>query len=417
MVRRTDIDDDTEILKHIDQRELKSLTKKLIAFRTTNPPGNELACATFIRDKMKEFGLNAHLQIVGKSRANAVGVSHPLRRGRTLLLEGHIDTAPISEIERQHWKSNPFSAKITNGRMFGKGIVDMKGGLAAILCAAKSTLASGTKLRGNLVVAAIADEEGLMSGVKQFVRSREADAIDACISTEPLWGVQTVIGGRTWGRITVVGKATTSGVDPKFAFDSGYGNNAIHNAAILLAELKRRGPSYPSNKQFRKSWWQVLKIEGGWDPENAPMCPETCSLMLEGRLVPGHSIEAFWREVGGLLTRLENDTPGFHANLEVLERRPSYSTPKNHRIVKELMSAFRKVMKVDPVLNPFRYPMNSTTDTNYLAAHGIACVSIGPVEPGRVLAQEMFVANESVSLERIVDTCKIVAIATSHYLS
>jgi len=408
---------EAKILESIDRREIISLTKKLIGFRTVNPPGNELPCARFIAEKLREFGLNSRLQIIGTSRGNAIGISQPRKRGRTLLLEGHIDTAPIGDIERRYWKTNPFVAKVENGRMLGKGIVDMKGGLAAVLGATKAVLDSGVKLRGNLEVAAFADEEGLMRGIKQFIRSHGADRIDACISTEPMWGVQTVIGGRTWGKITVIGKSTTSGVDPIFALRSGYGNNAIHKAAILLDELRKNGPSYPRNKLFRKSWWQVLKIEGGWNPENAPMCPDTCTLTLEGRLVPGHNVETFWREVRGIIVGLERKVPGFRAYLEVLERRPAYSTPMNHPVVLALRGAYRTVLRREPLLNPFGYPMNSTTDTNYLAAHGIPCVSIGPVEPGRVVAHEMFVANESVSIQRIVDTCKIVALASSRYLS
>lgn len=405
------------VLEHVDAREVINLAKKLVGFDTTNPPGNELRCARFLAGTMKKIGMSSHIQLVHRLRANAVGRTRWHRKGRTLLLEGHIDTAPIGENERSLWRVNPFAGKVQKGRLIGKGIVDMKGGLAANIIAVKAVLESDVELRGNIVLAATADEEGYMMGVKKLIESGELNNVDACISTEPFWGVQTSIGGRTWGKITVTGRATTSGVNPQVAFRMGVGNNAIHQATRLLLELTKHHPSYPPNQLFRKSWWHVLRIEGGWDPSSAPMCPEKCEITLEGRLVPGHSIQSFWDEVRSIMAKTQRDVDGFHAELEVLERRPAYSTDKNHPLVTSLTKSFKRVTGQAPKMNPFQYPMNSTTDTSYLAANGIACVSIGPVEPNRILAEEMFTANESVATARIVDTTKVVAIAAAKYLT
>jgi acetylornithine deacetylase/succinyl-diaminopimelate desuccinylase-like protein len=117
------------------------------------------------------------------------------------------------------------------------------------------------------------------------------------------------------------------------------------------------------------------------------------------------------------MSKLQREAPGFHAKLEVLERRPAYSTRENHPLVKAVSDSYKRVIGRPAERNPFHYPMNSTTDTNHLAANGIACVSIGPVEPKKVLAEEMFVANESVSVSRIVDTTKIVALTIAKYIA
>lgn len=406
-----------EVLKHVKPREVIDLARRLVRFDTTNPPGNELACAKFLVQAMRRIGLDSYVQLVAPSRANAIGRSRPRRRGRTLLLDGHIDTAPIGETESRLWRVDPFAGRMEKGRLIGKGIVDMKGGLTANVMAVKAVLESGLVLRGNIMIAATADEEGYMLGIKRLIHSGAVRDVDACISTEPFWGVQTTIGGRTWGKITVTGRATTSGVNPEFAFKVGIGNNAIHQAARLLYELTRCRPAQPHNRLFRESWWHVLRVDGGWDPRNAPMCPETCEVTLEGRLVPGHSIESFWNEVRGIMSKLQREAPGFHAKLEVLERRPAYSTRENHPLVKAVSDSYKRVIGRPAERNPFHYPMNSTTDTNHLAANGIACVSIGPVEPKKVLAEEMFVANESVSVSRIVDTTKIVALTIAKYIA
>ena len=405
------------ILRSINKSEVTDLAKCLIAFDTTNPPGNELPCAKFLISVMRRMGLKTTIQRIDPRRGNAIGYTTPLLQGPTLLLEGHIDTAPIGTAERKLWTVDPFSARLRSGRIFGKGIVDMKGGLVASLTAVQAVLRSGIHLKGNIKVAALADEEGYMRGVKRFIESGYARDVDACISTEPLWGVQIAQGGRTWGRITVKGRSTTSGVDPDYAFKAGVGNNAIHQAASFLSELKKHRPSHGVERLFRRSWWHVLKIQGGWDPENAPMCPESCEIILEGRLVPGHTIDAFWKDVSNLIVNLRNRSPGFNATVDVLERRPAYSTRRNDPIVKAVIGAYARVIGKKPQINPFRYPMNSTTDAHYLAAEGIPCVTIGPVEPNNILAKQMFIANESVSARRIVDTARILAVAILRYLT
>jgi len=364
------------------------------------------------------MGLESKLQVIEPTRANAIGRTPRTQNpGRTILLEGHLDTAPIGTAERKLWKFDPFSGHVDNGRVFGKGIVDMKGGLTANLTAIKAILESGVKLKGCVKLAAFADEEGYMQGVKYFIRSGQADDVNACISSEPHWGIQTSMGGRTWGRITVMGHSTTSGVDPDFAFKAGLGNNAIHQAALLLNELRKRRPASPANKLFRRSWWHVLKIQGGWDPENAPMCPESCEMILEGRLVPGQSIESFWHEVRGIIMKLQKQSPGFHAQITVLEKRPSYSIRPDHPLVKTMVRHYRRVIGSDPEMNPFRYPMNATSDAHYLADYGIPCVTFGPLEPRKVLAKQMFIADESLSVGRVVDAAKIIALATAEYLA
>jgi len=406
-----------EISRRIGEQEVVDLAKRIVGFDTTNPPGNELECAEFLATVMGEIGLKTEVQVIDSSRANAVGYSSPQREGPTLLLEGHIDTAPLELKERRLWLTDPFSGCVQNGRIFGKGIVDMKGGLTAILVAVKAVLKSGVDLKGNLKVAALADELGFMLGVKHFIKSGLADDVDGCISTEPIWGVQTTYGGRTWGKITVVGRSAVSNLDPTFAFKSGLGNNAIHQATRLLHELATKRPSHPTHSLFGRSWWHVLKISGGWDPENTPMCPGTCEIVLEGRLVPGQSVSEFWKDVGGIIAKVQRKSPGFRAKVDVLERRPAYSVRETHPLVRTVANAYEEVIGRAPVMNPLGYPMNVTGDHHYFAAKGIPCVTIGPAEPRKIQAKQMFVANESLDIEKIIQTARILVVAITRYLT
>ena len=161
-----------------------------------------------------------------------------------------------------------------------------------------------------------------------------------------------------------------------------------------------------------------MRIQGGWDPENAPMCPETCEITLEGRLVPGHSVEAFWKEVRSVIAKLQRTVPGFHAKIEVLEKRPAYSIKENHPLVQTVIDAYKQVVGKAPLMNPMRYPINATADPHYFAAEGIPCVTFGPAELERGNdAKQMFIENESLSVSKIVDTTKILALAIARYLT
>src|SRR5207302_5374962 len=105
--------------------------------------------------------------------------------GPTLMFEGHTDV--VTEGDAASWSHDPFAAEIVDGRLYGRGSADMKGGIAAMLYGV-AALAAGGLARGRVVVAALADEEGMMLGVKDFVRTALAREVDAAIVCEPEGG-------------------------------------------------------------------------------------------------------------------------------------------------------------------------------------------------------------------------------------
>ena len=107
------------------------------------------------------------------------------RPGRTLLFEGHTDV--VTEGDEDAWSVDPFGAELRDGRIYGRGSADMKSGVAAMLFAADAVVRAGS-FPGRLVVAALVDEEGMMSGVRDFVARGRADGIDGAICCEPEGG-------------------------------------------------------------------------------------------------------------------------------------------------------------------------------------------------------------------------------------
>ncbi len=141
----------------IDRDYLINTLTDLISINSINPslvkngPG-EAEIAEYITDALHNLNLNVHTHAPEPGRVSVVGLLKGERRGRSLMLNAHVDTVGVDGM------SEPFSATVRNGRMYGRGAYDMKGSLAACMTAAKALVDTGVTLRGDLLVAAVADE-------------------------------------------------------------------------------------------------------------------------------------------------------------------------------------------------------------------------------------------------------------------
>src|SRR5579863_7399540 len=136
----------------IDRAQVATVLADLVKIESINPElmaggSGEAGIARYVADFLRRAGLKTRVQKLGRNRANAVGVLRGRGGGRSLMLNGHLDTVGVAGME------NPFSARVEAGRLYGRGAQDMKGGIAAALLAGAS-LAGDTRLRGDLVVAA-----------------------------------------------------------------------------------------------------------------------------------------------------------------------------------------------------------------------------------------------------------------------
>ena len=153
----------------------------LVAIDSVNPtlvPGapGERAVAAFIAAEMRRSGLDVSIEPVAPDRPNVVGVLEGRGPGRTLMFCGHTDTVGVSGM------SDPFTPVERDGRLYGRGAQDMKGGVAAMMSAAADIAASGGLAKGRLIVAAVVDEEHSSIGADALVTRWRADA---AIVTEP----------------------------------------------------------------------------------------------------------------------------------------------------------------------------------------------------------------------------------------
>ncbi len=132
------------------------LLQKLIQFDTTNPPGNERACISFLRDLLEEAGCRTTLLARDLERPNLLARCKGRGAAPPLLLQGHIDVVPAAGM---NWRYPPFAGEITDGMVWGRGAVDMKGGIAMMVGAFLRALYEQPELPGDVILALVVDEE------------------------------------------------------------------------------------------------------------------------------------------------------------------------------------------------------------------------------------------------------------------
>jgi len=377
---------------------------------------NEQKVAEYVADNMRDWGFQEVL-VQGienhPGRANLLAWLRGKERKPALMTTAHLDTTTIDTTDREKWIVDPFSAEIRDGCIYGIGSVDDKGGCAVMVMAAKAIMDAGVELAGDLLIGLVADEEGRMIGIKQFIKSNLHKPVDACLSGDP-FGMPVIVEswpGRTFGLVTFEGRNSHAGASPW----TGTGLNAIHKAGKFLAALDSSAPVHPVHPVFGKSFWQALRVEGGWPGTLSAQKPDRCKVLLDIRLVPGHDPEEAWTGLRKLIEDLQEQDSDIKATIEIWERRPGYTLKRDNPIVKAVAGAYEEL-----VGKPIQYkgwPISKvaaigTTDTHYLAYEGIPCVNAaGPTPEGGVA----HAANECIPIDILVENVKAAALTVLRY--
>src|SRR5919202_4091173 len=166
---------------HVDRDLVVSLTRDLIRFESVNPPGNEQPVAEYLAEKMKSFGLEAEVQPFEPGRANLVARLKGKGSGH-LVFTGHLDVVPPGG---QEWQHGPFSGDLVDGKIYGRGSVDMKGGVASIAAAMVALKQAGFDPAADIVLAATGGEEAGMTGAIAMVEQRALEGSRWIVVAEP----------------------------------------------------------------------------------------------------------------------------------------------------------------------------------------------------------------------------------------
>ena len=339
------------------------LLKTLVGIDSVNPslvPGGagEGEIAKAIAGELAGCGCTVELTDVAPGRPNVVGVLAGRRPGRTLLLCGHIDTVGVTGM------AAPFSPVLRDGRLYGRGAVDMKGGVAAMLGAARVLAESGGLEAGRLIVGAVADEEYTSLGAEALVRSVRADA---AVVTEPT-DLAVAVGhkGFSWVEVTTRGRAA-HGSRPL------EGRDAILRMGRVLGRLEaldRALQAHPPHPLLGTASLHASLIEGG---RELSTYPDRCILSIERRTLPGEPIEVGPREVDAILEDLVREDGELEVESRFLFGRLAYETPAGHELPGLLESALSHAGR--PAR---RGGVSFWTDAAVLGHAGIPTVIFGP---------------------------------------
>jgi acetylornithine deacetylase/succinyl-diaminopimelate desuccinylase-like protein len=298
--------------------ELTELTKALVRIDSVNPdlvPGGagEGELARFVAAWLTDSGLEVEVEEVAPGRPNVVGRARGTGGGSTLLLNAHLDTVGYEGMDA------PLEPRVEEGRLYGRGAYDMKGSLAAIMVAGAEAAQAG--LRGDVLVAAVVDEEVYSIGAEAVARRYPADA---AIVAEPT-GLQLVVAhkGFVWMEVETKGRAA-HGSRPDLGEDAIVGMGRVLTGLGALAEALLSNPSHPL---LGSGSVHASLIRGGVELSTYP---ESCVLGLERRTVPGETVELVESQIREIVGGAEIRTTFVREPFEVSQEEPVVQAVLRH---------------------------------------------------------------------------------------
>ena len=388
----------------IDGDALVEFTRELVRIPSVYDPArrlNEQPAAEVVEAQMRAFGWSPRVDLVAAGRPNVIATIDGDRPGRTLLFEGHTDV--VTEGDEHAWTVEPFGAELRDGRIYGRGSADMKSGVAAMLFAADAVVRAGS-FPGRIVVAALVDEEGMMSGVRDFVARGHAEGIDGAICCEPEGGEICITAkGAMRLRIDLTGKMA-HGAMP---FEGRNPNRAAAMVIAALTDLERRLQDvHGEHEQLGRPWITPTVLRAG-EPAQMNVMPGTSALWVDVRTVPAVDHDRLLTDIEQLATDITRDI-GVTTAVTVIDDRPPVELASDHTLVRAVWDAHAAVGATPARLGG----VPGTTDGTMLTAlAGVPTVVYGP--GGKWIAHQ---ADEYVDVADIVEHANVYVATAERFL-
>jgi succinyl-diaminopimelate desuccinylase len=419
------------ILKEIKREELIRLTQELIRIPSVRRQdrGSEEKVALFVAHYLEEMGLDVVVEEVEPGSPNVIGILQRQEEGPCLMFECHMDV--VTEGDPSEWKYDPYEGKLVGNRIYGRGACDTKGNLAAALKAVEAISRSGIDFRGKILLGILVDEEGLMKGVKHFIRHGWTNRVNAAIICEPVDNHLCITQkGALRAELITTGKMS-HGAIPLAGF------NPIPPMVSILEkmrqleeeEIERLGKDsflgYPSITPT------VLQAPMKGEPQ-LNVVPYQCRALLDIRTIPGQSHETVKKQLEDIVKAeersicesLRSGPPreireglekglskgiSFEAQLNIFEDRPWTRTSREEPVVQAVSRAYRSITGEDPIYDG----VPGATDGTFLTAWvGIPIVTIGA--GNRMIPHQK---DEWISVEDLFLTAKNYAASALEFLT
>ncbi|SFI47365.1 acetylornithine deacetylase/succinyl-diaminopimelate desuccinylase family protein [Aerobium aerolatum] len=412
-----------KLFRAIESRrdDLVALTVDLIRFPTVNPPGEAYTpCAEYIAERLKKSGFQIELirgvDTPGDTdrypRTNVVARREGRSPGKTVHFNSHIDVVEAGE----GWTVDPFEGVVKDGRVYGRGTCDMKGGLAASIIAAEAFIEVYPDFPGAIEISGTVDEESGGFGGVAYLASKgyfSKPRVDHVIIPEPLNKDRICLGHRGvwWAEIETLGSIAHGSMP--FLGDSAIRHmGAVLNAfeEELFPALDQKQTEMPVVPEgARRSTMNINSIHGGQTEDFRPGLPspnvaDSCRTVIDRRFLLEESIDEVKGEVTSILDRLKRDRPKFDYNIrDLMEVQPTM-TERDAPVVTAVADGIRAVFDKEPqyVISPGTY------DQKHIAriGHLFDCIAYGPG-----ILDLAHRPDEWVGIEDMIQSAKVMALS------
>jgi succinyl-diaminopimelate desuccinylase len=399
------------LIDGVDPDELVDLTRHLVRIDSVIRPdtGNtESKAVEFIAEWIRRvLGVDPLVEEVEPGRQNIIATIDSGRPGPVLMLEGHTDV--VSEGDRSSWSYDPFGAEIADGRIYGRGACDMKGGVAVALLTAKAFRTSKVPFAGKIRLGLVCDEEGMMIGIKDFIRKGHADDVSAAFVPEPEENQLCIsMKGALRAIVRVHGKMAhgcmpLTGINP---------NTRMARTILAFEELEKAEKERCGEDPYL-GWpsitFTVVQAPPPGEPAQLNVMPAEAIGYVDIRTTPAQDHDQLRKRLQEILQKLAAEDEDYQVNIEFIADKPVVAIGKDEPVVTCSASAYRDVTGKEPVYNG----VPGATDGTFLNAwKGIPCLVNGP-GPRHIPHQK----DEYIEIGELVEAARIYVVAAHRFLN
>jgi len=396
-------DDLTLIQRAVKRSDIVKLVQGLVRLPSHwDVPTQEKEVAEYLNDYLRDEGVESRLRTVEKGRPNVIAIVKGSGKGKSLMLNGHTDTVPAYDMNIP-----PFKPDVRNGRLYGRGSLDMKGGLGAMAMTLVALERSKANLDGDLYLTAVVGEERRSEGTEDVIL--KGPKADMAIVGEPTdLEIQPSHRGLEWLEVHFSGKAAHGGQADK-------GVNAITMAARFVRKVEEELLPRLRQRKAKHTLPPTLNlgvIQGGQQPSSVA---DYCVLKMDRRWVPEESLQQVFEEIYQIFDEVKKEDPRFKAvlrrdptNMKTMTHVPNV-VRRDHQVVTSLGEAVRSVTKKPPKLTTFW----GWTDAALLTHFGkMPTVVFGPGGAGAHSRVEYVLVDDLVRCTQIysmtaLDVCRV----------
>lgn len=367
-----------EELRRFAAAEALALLEALVSAPSINPPGNEGLAARPLASFLIRHGISVQWQETAPGRPNLVAPVTSVASGSSLALCSHLDVAPPGDLTR--WSEDPFTPRLADGRLYGRGACDAKGCLTAMAVAVAFFARHPELLRGTLMLTAVCGEERFGTGAKALVAS--GFRADGVVIGEPT-NLQVQIGHK--GRLEVVIRIQGRGGHAARAM---IGDNPIPRLAEVLAraELIWTRVSDRTHPLLGTASLAPTQVSSG--DTSAATVPDVVTLTLDRRLLPGETHAEAAEEIRGAYLDLPS------VEVEVIPGASPYLLSEDHPVVGACQAGVAAATGIETTLGGF----TATCDQHTFGHAGIPAAILGP---GDLVTNRAHAPNEFISVASV----------------